>query len=92
MEQRSIMPPSNDGKFFDKLPINDVWDLLFTTFATDLEIQGLNVCRVLLDRVQVKFYNAAFQFERNDRQQRKDKLFEDRQILKAELLKAEPKT
>ena len=86
------MPPSNDGKFFDKLPINDVWDLLFTTFATDLEIQGLNVCRVLLDRVQVKFYNAAFQFERNDRQQRKDKLFEDRQILKAELLKAEPKT
>lgn len=63
----SIMRRTNNRHYTESLPPDHLWDLLMTTFAIDLEHQGLEACQELLGFVKVNFWNAAFQFERNHR-------------------------
>ena len=87
--RRSVMQPSIAGgkDTFDHLHIRDVESMLYTTFATDLDVQGLQVCRGLLRGVKKKFWN--FQFERDHREKYAETLIHDKKILKPKPLHQE---
>ena len=85
-----MQPSIAGGKdTFDHLHIRDVEAMLYTTFATDLDVQGLQVCRGLLRGVKKKFWNGAFQFERDHREKYAETLYHDKKNLKPKPLHRE---
>ena len=55
--------------FWNELSFLDVESLLFFTLSVDLDMQGAEFCKNRFKHVAERLYTAAYQFERNHRQQ-----------------------